>query len=280
MSAAVSVIIPTYNRAALLQEAIDSVLAQTYRDYELLVVDDGSTDQTRRLVESCGARVRYLFQANRGVSSARNLGIASSSGAYLAFLDSDDLWLPQKLEQQMQMLEHAPQIPLCHTEEIWIRRGVRIYPKKKHKKYAGYIFPYCLPLCVISPSSVVIRRSLFDAVGDFDETLPACEDYDLWLRITKDHPVHFIETPLLIKRGGHADQLSQKYWGIDRFRIQALEKLLHSQQLSREQYDQTLQELRKKCAIMATGCFKRQKLEEGRYYSSLPGKYHPARSVA
>jgi hypothetical protein len=191
----------------------------------------------------------------------------------VAFLDSDDFWLPQKLEQQVMIMDQRPELFVCHTEEIWIRRGVRVNPKKKHKKYSGYIFHYCLPLCVISPSSVMIRRELFEKVGYFDENLPACEDYDLWLRITKDYPVYLIETPLIVKRGGHADQLSQKYWGIDRFRIQALEKLLQTGDLSDEQRTQTLQELRRKCEIVASGCLKRQKIEEWKHYSQIPCKY-------
>ncbi len=269
----VSIIIPTYNRANLLREAIDSVLTQTYQNFKLFVVDDGSTDNTREVVAGYGERVAYIFQENRGVSSARNLGIQSSTGAFIAFLDSDDLWLPEKLEQQIAIMEQRPDIQLCHTEEIWIRRGVRVNPKKKHKKHGGSIFYECLPLCVISPSSVMIRRMLFEKVGYFDETLPACEDYDLWLRITKDYPVYFIEKPLLIKRGGHSNQLSQKYWGIDRFRIQALEKLLHAGDLTSEQREQTLQELRRKCQIVARGCLKRQKFAEWEYYNQLPQKY-------
>ncbi len=269
----VSVIIPTYNRADFLKEAIDSVLAQTYRDFELFIVDDGSTDHTRERIKTYGNQVTYLFQENRGVSSARNLGIGSSAGQYIALLDSDDLWLPRKLEQQLAIMDQQPDLQLCHTEEIWMRRGMRVNPKKKHQKHSGYIFHHCLPLCVISPSSVMIRRGLFDKIGYFDESLPACEDYDLWLRITKDYPVHFIETPLLIKRGGHPDQLSQKYWGIDRFRIQALEKLLQTGNLNPQQRVQALQELRRKCEIVAKGCLKRQKIEEWKQYSQLPGQY-------
>jgi glycosyltransferase involved in cell wall biosynthesis len=269
----VSVIIPTYNRAELLREAIESVLAQTYQDFELLVVDDGSTDQTCELVAEYGERITYIFQKNRGVSSARNLGIRSATAGLIAFLDADDLWLPKKLEQQVAIMEHHPDLQLCHTEEIWIRRGVRVNPKKKHQKYSGFIFQYCLPLCVISPSSVMIRRTLFAKVGYFDERLLACEDYDLWLRITKDYPVYFIEAPLLIKRGGHPDQLSRKYWGIDRFRIQALEKLLQTGNLTAEQRAQTLQELRRKCQIVAKGCLKRQKFEEWEQYRQIPLKY-------
>lgn len=269
----VSVIIPTYNRAEFLRRAIDSVLGQTYQEFELLVIDDGSTDTTHEIVTAYRKRITYIFQKNQGVSSTRNLGIQSSRGELLAFLDSDDVWLPEKLERQVVVMDQHPELQLCHADEIWIRRGVRVNPKKKHKKYGGYIFPYCLPLCVISPSSVMIRRTLFEKVGYFDERLPACEDYDLWLRITKEYPVYFIEEPLLIKYGGHADQLSQQYWGIDRFRIQALEKLLQTDDLTSEQREQTLRELRRKCRIVATGCLKRQKFEEWERYTRIPKKY-------
>jgi len=269
----VSVIIPTYNRANFLIDAVESVIAQSYQDFELLVIDDGSTDNTKQLLTSYKKRIRYHFQENRGVSSARNLGMQLTSGQYVAFLDSDDHWLPQKLEKQIEIMEREPELQLCHTEEIWIRRGVRVNPKKKHQKRGGYIFPYCLPLCVISPSSVMIRRTLFEELGTFDEDLPACEDYVLWLRICQHYPVHFIETPLLTKRGGHEDQLSRRYWGIDRFRIQALTKLLQTGELSKEQHAQSYQELCRKCEIMANGSLKRQKMEDWEHYRHLPEQY-------
>ena len=270
----VSIIIPTYNRADFLKEAIESVLAQTFCDFELIVVDDGSTDRTRDLLDGYGARLRPIFQANRGVSSARNAGIRAAQGRYIALLDSDDLWLPKKLAAQIAAMEAQPDIPLCHTEEIWIRRGVRVNQMKKHQKHGGYIFPHCLPFCVISPSSALMRRTLFDEVGDFDEALPACEDYDLWLRITKTHPVHFIETPLIIKRGGHEDQLSRTHWGLDRFRIQSLDKLLQAGGLTDEQFEQARQEFERKCDIFAQGCAKRDKPADAESYRRLAEKYH------
>lgn len=270
----VSIIIPTYNRADFLKEAIESVLAQTFCDFELIVVDDGSTDRTRDLLDGYGARLRPIFQANRGVSSARNAGIRAAQGRYIALLDSDDLWLPKKLAAQIAAMEAQPDIPLCHTEEIWIRRGVRVNQMKKHQKHGGYIFPHCLPFCVVSPSSALMRRTLFDEVGDFDEALPACEDYDLWLRITKTHPVHFIETPLIIKRGGHEDQLSRTHWGLDRFRIQSLDKLLQAGGLTDEQFEQARQEFERKCDIFAQGCAKRDKPADAESYRRLAEKYH------
>ena len=269
----VSVIIPTYNRAHILMRAVDSVLAQTFQQIEILVIDDGSTDNTPEMLNAYGGRIRVLSQENGGVSLARNVGIQAASGQFIAFLDSDDAWMPDKLERQVAALTAQPQLPLCHTEEIWIRNGVRVNPKKKHRKRGGYIFPYCLPLCVISPSSSILRRELLDEVGLFDEHLPACEDYDLWLRITHTHEVVFLEEPLLVKYGGHDDQLSRKYWGIDRFRVQALVKLLETAALTDEQRRQTCRELQRKCAILATGCRKRQKTEECTYYTNLPTKY-------
>lgn len=269
----VSVIIPTYNRAAIVTEAIDSVLAQTFRDFELIVVDDGSTDDTRDRLIGYSERICLICQENHGVSHARNVGIRAAQGRYIALLDSDDLWLPKKLETQIAVMEAHADIPLCHTEEIWIRRGVRVNQMKKHQKHGGYIFPNCLPFCVISPSSVMIHRALFDEVGDFDESLPACEDYDLWLRVTKTYPVHFIETPMIVKRGGHDDQLSRIHWGLDRFRIQALDKLLQAGDLTDEQFERARQEFERKCEIFAQGCAKRQKNDEAQQYRALSGKY-------
>ncbi|RLB05643.1 MAG: glycosyltransferase family 2 protein, partial [Deltaproteobacteria bacterium] len=179
----VSVIIPTYNRRTLLLEAVESVLAQTYSDFELIVVDDGSTDGTEEAIKRYGSRLIYTYQPHQGVSAARNKGIEIARGELVAFLDSDDLWLPKKLQIQVTFMDQHPEVQLCYTDEIWIRRGVRVNPKKKHAKYSGWIYPHCLPLCIISPSSALVRRGLFAQVGHFDPQLPVCEDYDFWLRV-------------------------------------------------------------------------------------------------
>ncbi len=268
----VSVIIPTFNRAAFLKEAIDSVLSQSYRDFELIVVDDGSTDSTREILQDYQG-LTYLYQENRGVSAARNKGIQAAQGEYIAFLDSDDLWTRHKLQIQVAWMEANPEIPACYTDEIWIRQGKRVNPMKKHQKYSGWIFDKCLPLCIISPSSILIRRELLQQVGGFDESLPVCEDYDLWLRITKDYPIHFIPKPLIIKRGGHPDQLSHRYWGNDRFRVQALEKLLKMGNLTESQRDLVLGELRKKCEILIQGCIKRGKTKEAEKYRRIVSQF-------
>ena len=272
---AVSVIIPTYNRGWILKEAIDSVLAQEFTDYELIVVDDGSTDDTRTILDSYGQNIIVLAQANEGVSAARNRGIAESRAQLVAFLDSDDLWLPQKLERQVEFFNSDPDALICQTEETWIRNGVRVNPKKRHQKLSGMIFEPSLDLCLVSPSAVMIRKSLFDAVGMFDESLPACEDYDLWLRVSCRYPVYLIDEPLIIKRGGHKDQLS-KAAGLDKYRIQSLIKLVESGQLSESQTQAAENILQKKCMIYAGGCRKRRREEEAAYYETISMRYQKA----
>jgi len=221
----VTVVIPTFNRAELLARAIESVLIQKL-DLEIIVVDDGSTDHTEQLIGNNYPEVRYIKQSNQGVSAARNFAIKQASNEWIALLDSDDEWLPHKLVSQLAELKKT-NLKICHTQEIWIRNGVRVNQMNKHKKHGGQIFKHCLPLCAMSPSSIVIHKSVFDDVGLFDESLPACEDYDLWLRIAAFYKVAYIEEPCIRKYGGHEDQLSRQYWGMDRFRVIALEKLLN-----------------------------------------------------
>ncbi|MGB5747146.1 MAG: glycosyltransferase [Desulfobacterales bacterium] len=264
----VSVIIPTYNRAWVLREAIDSVLAQDFKDFELIVVDDGSTDNTRQILDPYDQGLIVLRQSNKGVSAARNRGVAAARGRLVAFLDSDDLWLPRKLSSQVDFFNSNPAALINQTEEIWMRNGVRVNPKNRHHKFSGMIFEQSLALCLVSPSAVMMKRSLFDEVGLFDENLPACEDYDLWLRISWRYPVHLIETPLIIKRGGHDDQLS-KAPGLDKFRIQALIKVIENGQLEQDSYRAALRTLQEKCTIFAGGCRKRGKDTEAKYYEEL-----------
>jgi glycosyltransferase involved in cell wall biosynthesis len=268
----VSIIIPTYNRGWIIKEAIDSVLAQDYTEFELIVVDDGSTDHTSGVLDSYGKDIKVLSQKNKGVSAARNRGIAEASGKFIAFLDSDDLWLSQKLSVQIEFFNQRPDALICQTEEVWIRNGLRVNPKKRHKKPSGMIFKPSLELCLVSPSAVMIQRSLFDRVGEFDETLPACEDYDLWLRISCRFPVHLIDAPLIIKRGGHDDQLS-KGAGLDKFRIKSLNKIIESGLLSKTQYRAAVKTLKQKCMIYADGCRKRGREDEALYYMSLSERY-------
>jgi glycosyltransferase involved in cell wall biosynthesis len=268
----VSVIIPTYNRAWCLSEAIDSVLAQTFQDMELIVVDDGSTDDTDTILAGYGGQARLLRQTNQGVSAARNHGMRYARGDLLAFLDSDDLWHPDKLLRQAAFFDTHPEAMICQSEEIWMRRGVRVNPKRRHRKPSGWIFEASLALCLVSPSAVMMRRGLLEDMGGFDESLPACEDYDLWLRVSLRYPIHLLEEPLVIKRGGHADQLSAAA-GLDRFRIQSLDKILGSEPLTVDQARSAAAMLREKCRIYAAGCRKRGKHEEAHLYENLALKY-------
>jgi glycosyltransferase involved in cell wall biosynthesis len=266
----VSVIIPTFNRSSLVPEAVDSVFKQTFTDFELIVVDDGSNDDTSEVLTPYKDRLVYCFQKNRGVSGARNLGIQMAQGRWIAFLDSDDLWLPRKLETQTRFVSQNPGALICQTEEIWLRHGRRVNPQKKHQKFSGDVFAPSLRLCIVSPSAVMIRKDLFEQVGFFDEGLPAGEDYDLWLRISARFPIFLINQPLIIKRGGHPDQLSRSTPSLDRFRIQALVKILNSGELTVSQYDLAYKELKTKCQIYGQGCLKRGRTEEGNYYLQLP----------
>ena len=252
----VSVIIPSYDRWPMLGEAVDSVLVQTAREYELIVVDDGSTDETPRRLRDYGARLTMLSQSRRGVAAARNLGARQASGQYLAFLDSDDLWHPLKLERQLAFMESNPEVEICQTDEIWVRNGVRVNLRHKHRKPSGDIFRASLELCLVSPSAVMLRRDLFERVGGFDESLPVCEDYDLWLRIAKNTEVPLIPETLVTKRGGHADQLSRSTWGFDRFRVHSIANLLETG-LDGEKAGWALEAMAKKVTILTQGFRKR-----------------------
>jgi len=267
----VSVIIPTFNRAWCLMEAIDSVLAQTYQNYEVIVVDDGSTDNTNELLSQC-QDISVIKQSNQGVSSARNRGVTSSKGELIAFLDSDDLWLPEKLAAQVAFFRAHQDATICQTQEVWIRNNRQIFPKSKHKKESGFFFERSLELCLVSPSAVMMKNRMFDDVGLFDESLPACEDYDLWLRTGLRMPIYLIDKALVIKRGGHTDQLSSNP-ALDRYRIRSLQKLLEGGNLSLAQKKAVINVLRRKCRIVAAGCGKRGKLAEMEYYLDLSQKF-------
>ena len=275
---AVNVIIPTFNRENKVGRAISSVLNQTFKDFKIIVVDDGSTDGTKDVVSRFGWRVTYLaLSSNLGVSAARNTGIKKSKAPFIAFLDSDDYWLPEKLAVQTDFFETNPNAMVCQTQEIWIRKGRQVTPQKKHIKKTGDIFEPSLKLCLVSPSSVMIKRSLLKKVGLFDENLPACEDYDLWLRIACRYQIYLIEQHLTVKTGGHQDQLSSRYNGMDRFRIKALEKLLKQGVLNKRQSKAALEELTIKCEIYGNGCLKRGKNEEALFYLELPKKLKKSR---
>jgi len=258
----ISVIIPTYNRKHTLQRAIDSVLAQTFKPYEIIIVDDGSKDGTKEWLLQNYPSVQYIHQPKNGVSSARNKGIQISQGSWIALLDSDDEWMPEKLESQSRFIEVNRDSSFCHTNEIWIRNGVRVNQMKKHKKYGGDIFKHCLDICRISPSSSIIKKDVFEEVGAFDESLTVCEDYDLWLRVTAKFNILFLDEPLIKKYGGHLDQLSRVPEGIEQYRIRSLEKILSMGSLTETQFRSAKDMLIHKLNIYAKGLKKRDKYEE------------------
>ncbi|MEI6093547.1 MAG: glycosyltransferase [bacterium] len=267
----VSVIIPTYNRAHLLERAIKSVLSQSYSDLELIVIDDGSTDNTQELLANFirkDKRVKTFCIDNSGVSRARNTGIHSSNGSLIAFLDSDDEWLQHKLKKQVDLYK-TDRFVLCHSNEIWIRNGIRVNQMKKHEKSGGDLFLKSLPLCCISPSASILEKEVFDEVGLFDESFDICEDYELWLRITAKHRVDFIEEPLIIKYGGHEHQLSRRSWGNDIYRVKALQKIIKNGLVSDNKLAQVVMMLKTKSQILSDGFNKHGDIEKAKYYRKL-----------
>jgi len=274
----ITAIIPTYNRLSLLREAVLSVLTQAYSDLELIVVDDGSTDGTEKF---CANQLRenpdtfrYLNLSHSGKpGKVRNAGARIATGEYLAFLDSDDLWKPEKLVRQAAFFKEHPDIRICHTREIWQRGETIVSQVGQRHRRAGYVFPDALKKCIIGPSAVMMRRELFEEFGGFREDLEIAEDYELWLRITAKYPVGYIDEPLVIKRGGHPDQLSEKYGQIEIFRIKALLLNLEAGTFRGDQRDLAARELARKCRVYANGCEKRGKSEEARHYLEIARRY-------
>ena len=257
----ISVVIPTLNRINTLQRALDSVINQTYKPAEIIVVDNGSSDGTLKFLREQYPKITILTENKIGVSSARNKGIKKSINQWIALLDSDDAWHPRKLEIQTSMLDSAlKKYNLIHTDEVWFRNNKHINQMKKHKKQGGYIFERCLSLCCISPSSVMFKKNILDKVGLFDESLPVCEDYDMWLKICSSEEVLFAQDKLTYKYGGHKDQLSKSYWGMDRFRIKSIENIIKNFDLTYKQKKQAKKELIKKLKIIINGAFKRNNL--------------------
>ena len=264
----ISVIIPTYNRCDLLKRAINSVIKQTITPKEIIIVDNGSTDQTYQMVSSLFPEINYFIEKKRGVSAARNKGILESKSKWIAFLDSDDAWKPTKLEKQMEYsVFNQDKYRIIHTDETWYRNKKFLNQLKKHKKSGGNIFKNSLQLCCISPSSVVLKKQIFDDYGLFDENLEVCEDYDMWIRITAKEEVGFLDNPLVLKYGGHSDQLSKKFWGMDRFRIKSLEKNLKNEHFSKSQKINVLDTLIEKLTIVSDGALKRGNKEIFKKYN-------------
>ena len=264
----ISVVIPTYNRCVLLKRAISSALNQTIRSKKIIVVDNGSTDKTYEMISSLFPQITYIYENRRGVSIARNKGIKNCHSSWIAFLDSDDVWEPQKLEKQLFFTNNInKKFRLIHTNEIWYKNDKFQNQSRKHQKSGGDIFQKSLEFCCISPSSAFIKKEVFDDYGFFDESLEVCEDYDMWIRITAKEEVGFLDKPFVKKYGGHDDQLSKKYWGMDRFRIKSLEKNLINNWFNLEQKKSVLKILLKKLTIVSNGAKKRDNEKIYKKYS-------------
>lgn len=286
----VSVIIPVYNRPLLLREAAESVFAQTFPDFELIIVDDGSDDGTPGTIEELRRRgrdrIRAVRQAHTGMpGQVRNRGAAEARGNYIAFLDSDDLWMPEKLTRQIDVFRNnsaagsgrsgGPPLRLCHTREIWLRGGKEISQAGQRHRRRGDIFRDALQKCIIGPSTVVMERSLFIESGGFREDLEIAEDYEFWLRFTDAYPVEYIDEPLVVKRAGGWEQLSEKYGHIEYFRLRGLKRLVDSGTFTGEHRRLAEAELSEKCRIYAAGCRKRGRSEEAEEYGELAREYRP-----
>ena len=258
----VSVVLTTYNRKNLLRRALRSVCAQAHAPAEIIVCDDGSTDGTQQELAPEFPSINWLKQENKGVASARNLGIRHARGSWIALLDSDDEWKPEKLGLQLECMKRNPRSLACHTDEEWIRNGNQVIPPKFLDKSPKDLFVRSLRRCLICPSSALIQREVFSEIGLFDESLPVCEDYDFWLRLLLLTEPALVDQKLVVKHGGHPDQLSTSTWGMDRFRVKSMEKLLENPNLPEERRHEVWKALSEKCEILENGFAKRDKLNE------------------
>jgi glycosyltransferase involved in cell wall biosynthesis len=287
----ITVVIPTYNRRAMVREAAASVIAQSVASIELIVVDDGSTDGTAHGLEAelrrpgsgawpAGAsRIRVVSTAHRGVSAARNRGIELACGEYIAFLDADDLWSPAKIENQLRFMRGNPSLLVSQCEEIWIRSGRRVNPGLRHRKQSGDFFVDSLTTCLVSPSAVIAKTEFLRSIAGFDERFTACEDYDLWLRILADHPIGLLPEALVVRRAGHPDQLSAMTPALDRFRILTILKLLSQFDLRGERREAACAVLREKCRILTRGLARRGKLGAAALCAEIESQAYPTSSV-
>jgi len=245
----ISSIIPTYNRAEFLTRAIESILNQTYNIDEIIVVDDGSTDNTKEILRKY-KNIKIIKTQNLGVSHARNSGIKNAKNEWVSFLDSDDTWMKDKIEKQIHFHTNNPKILISHTHEKWIRNNKSIKYPTSLKKPNGNCFLDNISKCKIATSSVMMHKSIFENIGYFDENMSVCEDYDIFLKISLKYEIGLLEDELITKYAGH-DQLSTSIFAIDRFHIHSLLKFLGT-----KFHDEVIKEIKRKCEILTKGAIK------------------------
>ncbi|MEA3314362.1 MAG: glycosyltransferase family A protein [Campylobacterota bacterium] len=262
----ITTIIPTYNRAGFLNKTINSVLNQTIQPNEIIVVDDGSCDNTKDILEEfiSKSQIIYIYQENKGVSSARNIGIKNAKYEWITFLDSDDIWELDKLEKQIDFHNKNKDIFFSYTGELWLFNNKIIKQKEHQEKRDGFCFEEHLENTLIGASTIMIKKSLFYEVGVFDESLEVCEDYDLWLRVLYKYQVGLIEEPLIKKIAGHKGQLSFITPMMDRYRIKVLLKYKDTK------YSKIVKNIiLNKCNILIKGAIKHNNKEIENYYKKV-----------
>jgi glycosyltransferase involved in cell wall biosynthesis len=198
----ISIIIPSYNSARFVLHAVQSALEQTYSPVEVIVVDDGSTDDTRERLVTREDRIRYVYQSNGGPSKARNRGINEAQGDLIAFLDADDQWLPDKLQKQWKSLQANPDTCLVHTDlyRLYEPSGAIVHKYRDRKRFSGYCYNEFFWGNALLTSSVLVTRRCLEEIGKFDEEIGYAEDLDLWIRIARYFPLSYVVEPLVLYR--------------------------------------------------------------------------------
>ena len=270
--------IPVYNRSGgMLEKAIQSVLGQSYRDFRLVVVDDGSSDDLsaeKESVEEAGHRW-ICSRKNRGVAAARNLGAGAANSDWISFLDSDDIWRPEKLERQVEWHRRHPDVRISQVKEKWVRNGSEVRRPKHWLQREGDLFFNSILRCSIGPSCVMMRRDLWTETKGFDETFRVCEDYELWLRICRVEQVGLVPgKALTMKTAGHGDQLSVTVPALDRYRVFALLKMMRDNGLSAVHKEWVAEGIQRKSAVLTKGARKRGSLADAQWFSEMTREIH------
>lgn len=281
--AKVSVIIPSYNAEAFISETVDSALAQTYQDLEIIVVDDGSTDNTRRVLQQYGDRIRYVYQRNSGVSMARNTGIAIATGEYIALLDHDDVFLPEKLEEQVKILDADPDVALVYSDSYLVDFSGKLLGRMFDgvQPHRGRVLPELFLNNFIPCLTAVIRKQVLDKVGLFRPDLHIVEEYELFLRIAELYPVDFVHAPLA-KYRVHETSFSNRdvELGCQESMAVAEECLERNPDLKHALGRKTEQKRANLHYVLGRACILKGKMEEARkqFARSLTGYPYHARS--